>query len=424
MSSRKDALYNDGGYSMDCNKICFIICTNNETYLEECIYYLNALKVPKGLDIDVLTIKEADSICSGYNYAMANSDALYKVYLHQDVFIINENFITNIMNIFKADEEIGMIGLLGTDTLPEDTVMWHNSERVGKLYSSNNACMVLDEYEEVLGPYKEVKALDGMLMVTKVDIPWREDIFTGWHYYDVAQSFEFIRAGYKVVVPRQETPWTIHDYGNEYDEKEFIKEQKLFIENYSTMLGTPSESLIADCYLSLKARLRYGRFLSTRAYCSTLFMDKLNLLGDVSGQDRNMSDIVPIIYMMFDMYDSDVDHNVQPLILLSDDLDTLVDIFVKLNMYLLRLQFIDDDENASEIIGFINTYKVSVYSLAYIIRTTMYNKSLVFNRLALFMYMSNMKQEAYILLQIGINMDVIDDYQLFNIIKEDLSHEC
>ena len=34
---------------------------------------------------------------SGYNNAMKKTDAKYKVYLHQDVFILNHNFLMDIL---------------------------------------------------------------------------------------------------------------------------------------------------------------------------------------------------------------------------------------------------------------------------------------------------------------------------------------
>ena len=57
----------------------------------------------------------------------------------------------------------------------------------------------------------EVQAIDGMLMVTKDDVPWREDLFDGWDFYDSSQSFEFTRRGYKIVVPEQKKPWCAHE---------------------------------------------------------------------------------------------------------------------------------------------------------------------------------------------------------------------
>ena len=71
--------------------------------------------------------------------------------------------------------------------------------------------------ESVLGlgekPYQVVQAIDGLLMATQVDIPWRDDVFTGWDFYDISQSTEFRKNGYKVVVPYMETPWCLHDDG-------------------------------------------------------------------------------------------------------------------------------------------------------------------------------------------------------------------
>ena len=73
-------------------KIAFIICTNNELFLNECISYLNELVVPEGYDTDLLAISDAVSMPSGYNEAMRASDADIKIYMHQDVFIINKYF--------------------------------------------------------------------------------------------------------------------------------------------------------------------------------------------------------------------------------------------------------------------------------------------------------------------------------------------
>ena len=41
-------------------EICFIICTNNPVYAQECIHYINHLKVPDGMQTDVLTASRPD----------------------------------------------------------------------------------------------------------------------------------------------------------------------------------------------------------------------------------------------------------------------------------------------------------------------------------------------------------------------------
>ena len=214
-----------------CDLICDIKCYNDDKYISECLHYINRLTVPDGYLLDVLTVKNADSMTSGYNAAMNETDAKYKIYMHQDVFIVNINLLEDILKIFE-DKNVGMLGVVGTPNMPENGCMW-NGPRVGRVYSSN----VLTAKEFIASdmnerPYMEVEAVDGLFIATQYDIIWREDLFTGWDFYDVSQGEEFRRNGYKVVVPYMDKPWCIHDDGflnlSRYDEFRdiFLKEYK------------------------------------------------------------------------------------------------------------------------------------------------------------------------------------------------------
>ena len=76
-------------------------------------------------------------MAEGYQAAMDATDARYIVYLHQDVFILEKDFIKKTIKIFESDADIGMIGMVGTKKIPESGVMWENKERVGLLRSCN-----------------------------------------------------------------------------------------------------------------------------------------------------------------------------------------------------------------------------------------------------------------------------------------------
>ena len=205
------------------------MCVNNNDYENEQMRYINHLIVPEGYEIEVLMIRDAHSMTQGYNEGMRASDAKYKIYMHQDVFIINENFIADMLKVFE-DEQVGMFGMVGAPQLPENCIMW-NGDRVGKLYFN----MIYQSGESVIGEiegtYKEVEAIDGLLMATQYDVLWREDLFTKWDFYDVSQSQEFLRAGYKVVVPNQLQAWCIHDDGF-FNLKNYYEARKVFIEEY------------------------------------------------------------------------------------------------------------------------------------------------------------------------------------------------
>ena len=208
---------------MDNKKICFILCTNDSQYEAEAAYFINRLTIPEGYSIELLSVWDATGMASGYNEGMSSSDARYKVYLHQDTMIIEKDFISKILQIF-SDQTIGMIGMVGSVSLPSDYIMWHGN-RIGHLCCCNVTHMddwILGDVKE---PYQEVQAIDGFLMATQYDIPWRDDVFDKWDFYDISQSYEFRNAGYKVVVPNMATPWCIHDAGfmnldNYYEERD------------------------------------------------------------------------------------------------------------------------------------------------------------------------------------------------------------
>ncbi len=194
---------------MNDRKIAFIIATNNEQYFSECSYYINRLSVPEGFETDIITVRDANSICEAYNAAMHSSDALYKVYLHHDVFILNTEFINDVVNAFAMDPDVGMLGVIGAQNLPPDAYAINSWDTGGTmLFNGMNGGITMYSNEEGLN---YVSAIDGMMMITCHDIEWREDIFTGWDFYDLSQSMEFWSAGYKIAVPYQKTPWCMHD---------------------------------------------------------------------------------------------------------------------------------------------------------------------------------------------------------------------
>lgn len=214
---------------MDENKICFIMCTNDALYEKECIYYIQKLYVPPHYEIEILPIKNASSIAQGYNKAMMQSDAKYKIYMHQDVFIVFDGFLERLLELFK-DSHIGMVGMVGSTDIEDSYVMWY-SNRVGMLHA--NSVYTADSYlfGKIENSYKEVSAVDGLLMATQYDILWREDILKNWDYYDISQSIEFRKRGYKVVVPAAEKPWCIHDDGI-LNLRNYYRERDIFLKEY------------------------------------------------------------------------------------------------------------------------------------------------------------------------------------------------
>lgn len=213
---------------MNEKKIAFIICVNNEMEFEESRCYLEYLDVPMGYEVDVIAVTDAVSMAAGYNEAMQYTDARYKVYMHQDVFILNIDFINDILKIFQNDKKIGAIGVIGRKSMNEKFWVAADWDTGVVLHNFGNGILSFPFEEDMV----EVEAVDGLIIATQYDIKWREDIFDGWDFYDISQCMEFRRQGYKVVIPKQAEPWCYHD--NSYSRlKNYFVYQSLFCKEYS-----------------------------------------------------------------------------------------------------------------------------------------------------------------------------------------------
>jgi len=181
--------------------IAFIICYDDERYLEECIYYINKLHIPTGYEISVMSIGDASCLAAGYNTAMHESDAKYKIYLDQHTFIINTFFLFELINIFQENPNVGMIGVCGSS----DTTMELNAGRM-LIWDG------WDKIEEVnlqrTGSMEQVSSLNGMLMATQYDMEWEENP-------EITQCQKMSEKGLQVILPYQKSSWCLYDCGVE-----------------------------------------------------------------------------------------------------------------------------------------------------------------------------------------------------------------
>lgn len=217
---------------MNSHKICFIYCVSQQEVLQESIRHISALHIPDGYEIEIISIPAAKSITSGYNKGMSESNAKYKIYLHQDVYITHRNFLMDMIRIFENNPQLGLMGVIGSAYVPPSGMWWEAGENYGQVYASHSGNMELLAFNNSKEghSYQRVAAVDGLLMMTQSDISWREDLFPDWDFYDLSQCMEFARAGYEIGIPSQDTPWIIHDCGvanlSKYEENriQFIRE--------------------------------------------------------------------------------------------------------------------------------------------------------------------------------------------------------
>lgn len=217
---------------MNDHEISIILCTNDPLYLAEAQKYIRRLTVPDGFSVALLPVEGAPSMCAGYNAAMRQSDAKYKIYMHQDTMILNRHFLENIVELFRAHPQAGMIGMVGPVKLSSNAIMWKTGQNeLGALYAPSDEPYVHERVSDGWATAR-VACADGFLIATQADVPWREDLFDGWDFYDASQGMEFNRHGYEILVPEQKCPWCLHDDGRILNLYRYAHYRRIFLEEY------------------------------------------------------------------------------------------------------------------------------------------------------------------------------------------------
>lgn len=211
------------------NIISFICAINDEELFLNCKNKINDLEIPPNYHIEIIEIRNYISIASAYNEGMKKAKGKYKVYLKSETMINIKHFIYNILGIFN-EENIGAIGTIGCKDLEPNGIWWQGKDLYGQVEEIRPDISRIISFKQPEQICEEVIFVDNLIFITQYDIPWREDIFDGYNFYESAQCMEFKKKNLKIVVPYQRINWCTTYYnsanfnGFEYYKKEFIRE--------------------------------------------------------------------------------------------------------------------------------------------------------------------------------------------------------
>ena len=194
---------------MDEKKICFIIYKDKNAKYSDNLEYIRSLNIPDGMQIECLSIEDNESKFSAYNEGTEASDAKYKVYMECSTYIVNKNFIYDLLKIFDCDKQatdIGLVGQKGVSTQKEEAVIY------GKQLEDRYGYGVqIKEYHDIRNLAEEVDYIDQMLVITAKDVRWGMDLCQAHDQYLVLQQIGDVQIKEKMVVARQTKPWCYKD---------------------------------------------------------------------------------------------------------------------------------------------------------------------------------------------------------------------
>ena len=186
--------------------IAILVWKRNEEHYANCIEGLRSLQYPAGYEVQVYTLTDQDTFTKQCSSVLAESDAKYKIYLSDEMRITALTFVQDMLNIF-ADGTIGMIGFFGSTELPLSANIMDAPHKYGSVFMPADGALEEMRFGEgTADVIADVRAILPSLFVTQYDVPWDAN-YTGQYYAVQAQCREFVRHGYRVVVPIVETPF-------------------------------------------------------------------------------------------------------------------------------------------------------------------------------------------------------------------------
>ena len=114
-------------------KFAFLVRKSNEALYDSCLKSLQSLRLPAGYEAELFTLTAEAPYAVQANKALALSDAKYKIYINDDLRLVYAHLLEDLPAIFE-NESIGMVGALGSRSLPTDGNVLGADDKQGAVY--------------------------------------------------------------------------------------------------------------------------------------------------------------------------------------------------------------------------------------------------------------------------------------------------
>ena len=203
---------------------------------------LRALSVPEGAEVQLVpAVSGRENLAAAFQVAMEQSDARYKVYVSEQLEVLDSHLLSRMLEAFHAHPDVGILGLSGTKQISTSGISYLSPQRVGILLDAEKQAL---DGRAVDGLCESVQVLDGCLLATQHDVAWRKDLFHSALFLGASASCEQRRAGHDVAVLGEKEPacrWISNAFQIDGDEK------NAFLDEYSKDLY-PLVSIVIPTY--------------------------------------------------------------------------------------------------------------------------------------------------------------------------------
>jgi hypothetical protein len=153
-------------------------------------------------EMELVFVQGSESIFRNYAKGQAQAKFPIKAYIHQDVNLMEPNWIFKVLSAFADNPDYGLFGFVGTTQLLPRGMWWESGREYirGELWSGKEKA---DWQFSPVTTVTEVELVDSFFMVSNRHIPFNEKA-RGFHLADAETCRIVRRQGYKIgVIPHK-----------------------------------------------------------------------------------------------------------------------------------------------------------------------------------------------------------------------------
>ena len=215
-------------------KVAFFVRKSDEALYSTCLESLQALHLPAGYEAELFTLAAGKPYAVQANKALALSDAKYKIYINDDMCLVQPRLFGELLAIFK-NTAVGMVGAWGSQSLPVDGNVLSSVYKRGAVYVPAEDGFSELRFGDATGKAADVRCILPSFFATQWDIAWDES-YEKQYYAVLAHCRAFEEEGRRIVVPLPKNIWCAYQVkdisfdGSEVDRKKFFTRYHSYID--------------------------------------------------------------------------------------------------------------------------------------------------------------------------------------------------
>ena len=214
-------------------KIAVLLHKSREGRYEICMESLRNMNWPDGYEAELFVITQDRPYAVQANEIMTAADAKYKIYINDDLCLVHPQMIEEMLNLFQ-DDSIGMIGILGSTSLPVSGSVMDSPYKSGAVYIPSEKDLSELRFHET-SEAADVRFLLPSLFATQRDVPW-DEAYEKQYYAVLAYCRGMEESGVRIVVPHPQEIWCTYQEksiafdANEADRKTYFSRHHPYLD--------------------------------------------------------------------------------------------------------------------------------------------------------------------------------------------------